>query len=134
MRANCTPMCCSISHGGSAGVDMVVSCSGLLWVGPHNASKLHTNVPRISHGVSAGVDMVVGCNGLVWVGPHDASKSAEAQEAAPANEEAVLVMPTMPSFTPHQRAQAARVANAVRALAILYLPVHSQSVQDTCQV
>lgn len=78
--------------------------------------------------------MVVGCNGLVWVGPHDASKSAETQDAASANEEAVLVMPTMPSFTPQQRAQAARVANAVRALSILYLPVHSQSVQDTCQV
>ena len=81
-----------------------------------------------------GVDMIVGCNGLVWVGPHDASKSAEAQAAAHAKEEAVLVMPTMPTFSLQQRAQAARVANAVRALAILYLPVHSRSIRDTCQV
>ena len=71
-----------------------------------------------------------------WCGwaPHDATKSAEAQAAANAKEEAVLVMPTMPTFTLQQRAQAARVANAVRALAILYLPIHSRTIQDTCQV
>ncbi|KAK9844602.1 hypothetical protein WJX74_004455 [Apatococcus lobatus] len=80
-----------------------------------------------------GVDMIVGCNGGVWVGPHDAHKSADTQDGGHGREEAVLVMPTMPSFTPQQRGKAARVANAVRVLAILYLPVHSASIQDTCQ-
>ena len=81
----------------------------------------------------AGVDLILGCNGLVWVGPHDASKNGGEQEAAHAKEEAVLVMPTMPSFTPQQRAQASRAANAVCALAALYLPIHSKSILDTCQ-
>ena len=82
----------------------------------------------------AGVDMIMGCNGLIWVSPHDASRPNEAQQAAAAAEEAVLVMPTMPSFTPKQHAQASCVANAIRALALLYLPIHSHSIQAVCEV
>ncbi len=73
-----------------------------------------------------GVDLILGLNGLIWVSPH----IPRGDDGTPLYDPATG--PPPPS--PEQRAAAARVANAARALARLYLPLAGPTIQDVYEV
>ncbi|KAG1666777.1 hypothetical protein FOA52_004613 [Chlamydomonas sp. UWO 241] len=70
-----------------------------------------------------GVDLILGCNGLIWVSP--SSSGAQAGDApAIAGQR----------FNRQQIEATTRVANAVRALAALYLPIYPATIMDAYEV
>lgn len=65
------------------------------------------------------IDLILGCNGYVWVGAHTRIEES--------NGEAVR---TTPRVDGHVRQNICRIANAVRLLARLLLPVHKEPIMD----
>mmetsp|Transcript_31083 Transcript_31083/g.69022 ORF Transcript_31083/g.69022 Transcript_31083/m.69022 type:complete len:304 (+) Transcript_31083:149-1060(+) len=69
-----------------------------------------------------GVDLILGCNGLLWVAPH--FKKPE-DGTTPIE---------VPQFTLQQIQAATRAANAIRALAKLYLAIYPATIMDAYEI
>eukprot|EP00798_Chlamydomonas_sp_ICE-L_P007459 gene7459-600_t len=69
-----------------------------------------------------GVDIILGCNGHLWVAPQFPKPQDGLSE--------VMV----PEFTKIQLEAATRVANAIRALAKLYLTIYPATIMDTYEI
>lgn len=68
-----------------------------------------------------GVDLVLGINGLLWVAPHFTRPDDG-------------TAPQVPAFTKQQIESSCRVANAIRALARLYLSIYPTTIVDTIEL
>lgn len=76
-----------------------------------------------------GVDIILGCNGLVWVAPHVPPQDP----LPPSNNDDVPPEIPLPPPTLQQMEATSRVANAIKALAELYLPIHTSSITEAFQ-
>ncbi|PNH10883.1 Exosome complex component RRP4 [Tetrabaena socialis] len=82
-----------------------------------------------------GVELIIGCNGLVWVAPlrpdRAAAAAAAASGGADAQEQAEAEARPPPPPTKAQLEVVCRLANAIRALTRLYMPVYPASIMST---
>lgn len=84
------------------------------------------------------VQLIVGCNGLVWVAPLARAQQQQQQEdrlggdAAMQDDDGSSAAPTGPTaVTKTQLEVVCRVANAVRVLSTLYMPIVLTTIMDT---
>lgn len=86
-----------------------------------------------------GVDLILGCNGAVWVSParlgraqaHGLFSTTQYRETAVAEKESNADTQLISKV---ERQQVARVAQAIRALAALYLPVDAGSIVEVVRL
>jgi hypothetical protein len=87
------------------------------------------------HVPELGVDVIFGCNGLVWVGVHvEPPKEADVATAAADPEAAVQLKPEVGTVPVDVRTHVALVANVVRVLSRLFLPIHLPAVLSLATV
>ncbi|GLC45058.1 hypothetical protein PLESTB_001464100 [Pleodorina starrii] len=82
-----------------------------------------------------GIELIIGCNGLVWVAPLRPDRAAAAAAAAAggagdAAADAAAAAPPPPP-TKGQLEVVCRMANAIRVLTRLYMPVYPASIMAT---
>ena len=81
------------------------------------------------------MDVIFGCNGLVWVGAHvEPPKEADVAAAAADPEAAAEAKPEVGTVPADVRTHVARVANVVRVLSRLFLPIHLPAVLSLATV
>ena len=73
---------------------------------------------------SSDVEILLGCNGFVWVGVPSTATARDGEAAAADGSDSVL------RVGPEAREAICRVANAVRALAALFLAIHPPAILD----
>ena len=81
-----------------------------------------------------GVDLILGLNGQVWVAPAvPRNEDGSACEPEPSPSASGVPAPAAP-LSLHQLQAACRVANAIRALARLYMPIFTGTIMDVAAV
>ncbi|EFJ51079.1 hypothetical protein VOLCADRAFT_73556 [Volvox carteri f. nagariensis] len=77
-----------------------------------------------------GVELIIGCNGLVWVAPlrPDRAAAAAAADIGADAADAAAEAPVAPPPSKGQLEVVCRMANAIRVLTRLYMPVYPASI------
>lgn len=107
----------SLKYGKLSGGQLVVVTAALV-----KRAKQHF------HAFPFGVDVIFGMNGFVWVGAAHGEGGASAGATAPTNEESDATAAAAADVPPDLRERLCRVANALRVLDSLFLPITAATV------